>query len=166
MYRVNDYSTFPKGKIKMIAKKYPAHTRNKWGRIIETLYIREHVNWHVMVREIDSKNCTVECIYPDLGSSISDIRKSIKWSIEYLKTNKSYVLDIDIDTFALMSEDKFIWSEDHTDAIDFRSLDDLESIIEKYPRLEDRLRKEWASISRLTKKLGLKKNDNGAWILE
>ena len=139
----------------MIAKKYHTTTRCPRTYRLERTYTRVHVNWSVYVRRLDRHGQTADIYYPTADpSTLTQARAALKWAAQY-KDDKNHKIEKELDIFAMISDDNFNYSIDYEWASDFSEVLDLESIINKFPRLEKRLRKESASLDRLAKKLGI-----------
>lgn len=138
----------------MIAKKYHTTTRCPRTYRLERTYTRVHVNWSVYVRRLDRHRQTADVYYPTAETStLTQARAALKWAAQY--NSEEYKIEVELDVFAMISDDNFNYSRDYEWASDFSEVLDLESIIKKFPRLEKRLRKESASLDRLAKKLGI-----------
>ncbi len=138
----------------MIAKKYHTTTRCPRTYRLERTYTRVHVNWNIYVRRLDDRGQTADVYYPTADpSTLTQARAALRWAAQY--NSEGYKIEVELDVFAMISDDNFNYSRDYQWASDFSEVLDLESIINKFPRLEKRLRKESASLSRLASKLGI-----------
>tara|TARA_Y100001973_G_C5197186_1_gene335024 strand:- start:512 stop:931 length:420 start_codon:yes stop_codon:yes gene_type:complete len=138
----------------MIAKKYHTTTRCPRTYKLERTYTRVHVNWSVYVRRLDRHGQTADIYYPTADpSTLTQARAALKWAAQY--NSEEYKIEVELDVFAMISDDNFNYSRDYQWASDFSEVLDLESVVAKFPRLEKRLRKESASLDRLAKKLGI-----------
>mgnify|MGYP003146467240 FL=1 len=138
----------------MIAKKYHTTTRCPRTYRLERTYTRVHVNWSVYVRRLDHLGQTADVYYPTAETStLTQARAALNWAAQY--NSEEYKIEVELDVFAMISDDNFNYSRDYQWASDFSEVLDLESVVAKFPRLEKRLRKESASLDRLAKKLGI-----------
>tara|TARA_Y100000593_G_scaffold94412_1_gene193350 strand:- start:920 stop:1360 length:441 start_codon:yes stop_codon:yes gene_type:complete len=127
-------------------------------------YIKIYINWHIYIREVIINNYgELECIdtyyfYLEINN-LTTARKALKWAAGF-KDNNNYKIELCLDVYAAGSYDNFNYSRDLNWVSDFNEELTLKESILRFPKLENRLRKEHKSLIKLANKLGITTLDN------